>query len=79
MFLPMNSTLHTIRCQFNQAMVTQFGEHLAGTDPLLVPASHPKFGDYQSNIALSLAKQLGHPPEPSPNNWCINLRWMGNW
>jgi len=62
MFLPMNSTLHTIRCQFNQAMVTQFGEHLAGTDPLLVPASHPKFGDYQSNIALSLAKQLGHPP-----------------
>ena len=29
---------------------------------MLVPASNPKFGDYQSNIALSITKQLGQPP-----------------
>ncbi|BAY51318.1 arginyl-tRNA-synthetase [Thermostichus vulcanus NIES-2134] len=30
--------------------------------PLLVPASQVKFGDYQSNVCLSLAKQLGKAP-----------------
>ncbi|AHB89379.1 arginyl-tRNA synthetase ArgS [Thermosynechococcus sp. NK55a] len=30
--------------------------------PLLVPASQAKFGDYQSNVCLSLAKQLGKAP-----------------
>lgn len=29
---------------------------------MVVPASNPKFGDYQANIALSLSKQLGQPP-----------------
>lgn len=29
---------------------------------MLVPASNPKFGDYQSNVALSLAKRLGQQP-----------------
>ncbi len=29
---------------------------------MVVPASNPKFGDYQANIALSLSKQLGQQP-----------------
>ena len=29
---------------------------------MVVPASNPKFGDYQANIALSLSKQLEQPP-----------------
>ena len=29
---------------------------------MVVPASNPKFGDYQSNVALSLSKKLGQPP-----------------
>lgn len=29
---------------------------------MVVSASNPKFGDYQSNVALSLSKQLGQPP-----------------
>ncbi|MEB3312477.1 MAG: arginine--tRNA ligase [Snowella sp.] len=30
--------------------------------PLIVPASNPKFGDFQCNVALPLAKTLGQPP-----------------
>ncbi|WNC31006.1 arginine--tRNA ligase [Thermosynechococcus sp. PKX82] len=30
--------------------------------PLLLPASQAKFGDYQSNVCLSLAKQVGKGP-----------------
>jgi arginyl-tRNA synthetase len=47
----------------------RFREALTGvTDnpsPLLEmirPAAEPKFGDYQANFAMSLAKQLGRPP-----------------
>ena len=49
-----------IKCQ--QALAAAFGNDYAGVDPILVTASNPKFGDYQSNIALSLTKQLGQPP-----------------
>jgi len=58
----MNAALEQLRHQFEQALVAAFGSDYAGVDPLLVTASNPKFGDYQSNIALSLAKQLGQPP-----------------
>ena len=47
---------------FLQALVAAFGQELAATDPLLVPASNPKFGDYQSNVAMSLAKPLKQKP-----------------
>ncbi|MFN5513165.1 MAG: arginine--tRNA ligase [Cyanobacteriota bacterium] len=30
--------------------------------PLVVPATNPKFGDFQCNMALPLAKTLGKPP-----------------
>ena len=29
---------------------------------MLAATNHPKFGDYQSNLALSLSKKLGQPP-----------------
>ncbi|CBN57243.1 Arginyl-tRNA synthetase [Kamptonema sp. PCC 6506] len=44
------------------AIIAAFGEDLAGTDPMLVLASNPKFGDYQCNAAMSLTKKLGKPP-----------------
>jgi arginyl-tRNA synthetase len=47
---------------FSQALVAAFGQELAGVDPLVVPATNPKFGDYQSNVALPLAKKLGQQP-----------------
>lgn len=58
----MNATLDQLRNRFEQALVAAFGAEYAGLDPMLVPASNPKFGDYQANVALSLAKNLGQPP-----------------
>src|ERR687886_2894303 len=58
----MNSIIEQLRIQFTQALTTAFGSDFAGIDPMVVPASNPKFGDYQANIALSLSKQLGQPP-----------------
>lgn len=58
----MNATLNQLRLQLEKALVAAFGADYAGVDPMLVAASNPKFGDYQSNVALSLSKQLGQQP-----------------
>ena len=58
----MYSLLEQLRQHFSQALVSAFGEDYANTDPLVVPAAKPEFGDYQSNIALSLAKPLKQKP-----------------
>ena len=51
-----------LKNRFEQALIAAFGEALAGADPMLVPTSNPKFGDYQSNAPLALAKRLGQAP-----------------
>jgi arginyl-tRNA synthetase len=58
----MNSIIESLKIQFTQALVVAFGSDFQGFDPLVVPASNPKFGDYQCNISLSLSKQVGQPP-----------------
>jgi arginyl-tRNA synthetase len=58
----MTAILPTLIHQFSKALVAAFGEEFAESDPLVVPASNPRFGDYQSNISLPLAKQLGQQP-----------------
>lgn len=58
----MNNTVEQLKLKFEQALIAAFGDECTAIDPMLVPASNSKFGDYQSNIALSLAKQLGQPP-----------------
>jgi arginyl-tRNA synthetase len=58
----MYSLLEQLRQPFSQALVNAFGDSYANTDPLVVPAARPEFGDYQSNIALSLGKQLKQKP-----------------
>ncbi|MFB2974399.1 arginine--tRNA ligase [Aerosakkonema sp. BLCC-F183] len=58
----MNPTLEKLKTKFEQASIAAFGSEFAGADPMLVAASNPKFGDYQSNAALSLSKQLKQPP-----------------
>ncbi|MGF1514797.1 MAG: arginine--tRNA ligase [Elainellaceae cyanobacterium] len=57
----MQSTLAHLTRQLQQALVTAFGDELAGRDPLLAPAN-PKFADYQANVAMSLAKPLKQKP-----------------
>jgi len=58
----MYSLLEQLRQHFSQALVNAFGSTYADIDPLVVPASKPEFGDYQSNIALSLGKQFKQNP-----------------
>ncbi|NJR76832.1 MAG: arginine--tRNA ligase [Scytonema sp. CRU_2_7] len=58
----MNATQEKLKHKFEQALVAAFGAEYAGVDPILVPASNPRFGDYQANVALSLSKKLGKQP-----------------
>jgi len=57
----MKSTVEKLKNKFEEALIAAFGSDMAGVDPMLVPASNPKFGDYQSNAALSLTKRIGKP------------------
>ena len=56
------SIVAQITLRLQQALVAAFGEDFVGTDPMLAATNNPKFGDYQSNLALSLSKKLGQPP-----------------
>ena len=58
----MTSILEQLKDSVSQALVSAFGAELADTDPLVAPTNNPKFGDYQSNVALSLAKPLKQNP-----------------
>lgn len=58
----MNTTFDQLKLQLEKALVAAFGDEYANTDPILVPASNPKFGDYQVNVAMSLAKPLKQAP-----------------
>ncbi|BAZ84125.1 arginine--tRNA ligase [Dolichospermum compactum] len=58
----MNLTQEQLKLKLTQALVAAFGTDYTNTDPILVSASNPKFGDYQANVALSLSKKLGKQP-----------------
>jgi arginyl-tRNA synthetase len=58
----MKSTIAALQSAVQSALVAAFGADVAETDPMLVPTSNPKFGDYQANVAMSLAKPLGKAP-----------------
>ena len=69
----MNPTIEQIKTRFQQALVTAFGPDLAGYNPMITPASNPKFGDYQSNVAMSLTKQLKQKPGDIAQTLADNL------
>jgi arginyl-tRNA synthetase len=48
--------------RFRDALAVAYGEQYADVDPLIRPAQNPKFGDYQANVAMSLAKRLKASP-----------------
>ncbi|GAB4225175.1 MAG: arginine--tRNA ligase [Stanieria sp.] len=70
----MNSLLEQLKISVSQALVAAFGDELANVDPLVAVASNPKFGDYQSNVALSLTKQLKLPPRAIAEKIIANLK-----
>lgn len=69
----MLSAIATLTKRLEQALVQAFGADLAGTDPVLVPASNPKFGDYQANCAMALAKRLKDKPRAIAEKIVANL------
>jgi len=58
----MESILGHLNGLFQAALVRILGEQGRDLDPLIRPAGDPKFGDYQSNVAMSLAKRLKQKP-----------------
>ncbi|WP_110988952.1 arginine--tRNA ligase [Acaryochloris thomasi] len=69
----MGSTLEQLSAQFSKALTAAFGPEFSETDPILGVASNPRFGDYQVNVALPLAKQLGQPPRQIAEKIVQNL------
>jgi arginyl-tRNA synthetase len=58
----MNVTQEQLKSKVEQATVEAFGRDYAETDVMLFPTNNPKFGDYQANLALPLAKKLKQQP-----------------
>lgn len=69
----MTSISKQLNQYFRQALVNAFGTDFAEIDPLVVLVSNSKFGDYQSNIALVLAKQLRENPRDIAKKIIDNL------
>ena len=51
-----------LRARFRSAFQTAFGPEFAETDPFIKPTQNPKFGDFQSNVAMPLSKRLKQNP-----------------
>jgi len=58
----MKNVVNSIKERLKTAAVKSFGAELEGIDPIVDAASNPTFGDFQSNLALTLSKQLKQPP-----------------
>ncbi len=58
----MKSLRELLEIAVKDTLVAAFGDELAETDPLVAATNNPKFGDYQSNVALSLPKKLKQSP-----------------
>jgi len=51
-----------LRGRFRDALERAFGAELAGTDPRIRPTGDPRFGDYQADLAMGLARSLRKKP-----------------
>jgi arginyl-tRNA synthetase len=55
------------------ALVKMMGPEGAEVDPLIRPTQDPRFGDYQSNVALGLARRLSKKPRDLGAELCALL------
>ncbi len=69
----MKSTLNELQNRVQRALIAAFGDEYSDTDPLLVSTNNPKFGDYQANVAMSLAKPLKSNPRAIATQITENL------
>lgn len=66
--------IQKLRHIFITALTEAFGENITFIEPLVVPASNAKFGDYQCNVALSLTKVLKQPPRSIAQTIIDNIK-----
>ena len=52
----------TLAQRFRTSLAGTLGDEYASTDPQIRLSNNAKFGDYQANLAMSLAKRLGKKP-----------------
>jgi arginyl-tRNA synthetase len=67
----------TLEALLSEAVVAAFGPEHADADPILRQAGTPKFGDYQANLAMGLARKLGRKPRDVAEAIKGNLRTDG--
>ncbi len=58
----MKSIVVLLDAFFRQALTAVMGDQGRQVDPVIRPAGDDRFGDYQSNVAMSLAKRLSAAP-----------------
>ena len=58
----MQDPQQALSARFQAALALAFGDEFAAVDPLVRPSANPDFGDYQANVAMSLAKRLRRKP-----------------
>lgn len=58
----MKTAITNIKAKLKEAALESFGDRLADLNPAVDAASNPTFGDFQSNMALTLSKELKMPP-----------------
>ncbi|HRJ50510.1 MAG TPA: arginine--tRNA ligase, partial [Phycisphaerales bacterium] len=59
---PIEDPSRILRTRFEAAITAAFPEIPGPVDPVITPSRQPRFGDFQCNAAMSLAKQLGKSP-----------------
>jgi arginyl-tRNA synthetase len=73
----MKYVVNDIRARLRDATIKAFGDSLQDVEPALDNASNPAFGDFQSNVALTLSKQLKQPPRAIAEKILSNLEVDG--
>lgn len=73
----MNTLIDQVRARMKQALQSAYGGGLNGVHPGLTPASNAAFGDYQSNVAMTLSKDLKQPPRAIAGKLVENLDLNG--
>ena len=74
---PMTDVQTQIEVRLRDAVEQTLGEQYRDADPLLGPATNPKFGDYQANLAMGLAKRIGNKPRELAEKIVASLETAG--
>lgn len=75
----MKNIVKDITARLKAASVEVFGQPLQDFEPIVDAASNPAFGDFQSNMALVLSKQLKQPPRSIAEQIVGKLDLNGNY